>query len=899
MARRNLPRVRGLFLLLGMGLVFASGLLAAEGPGSWLGLSLEEALRELGARGVRVVFTSRLVRPEMRVDREPTALEPREILHQLLAPHGLTVEEKAGGTLVVVPVVVPAGEGDEDARVLTGVVRSRDTSEPLGGVLIRALETGLAVRTRANGTFALRGLAPGTYTLEARLQGFVVEQKEGILVGMGAAPAVSFSLPPAPFLHDEIVVRPSELSLFRQEPAAPLSLSRDEIESLPHLGGDLFRALSVLPGTAANDRTAQFHLRGGRRDEVQILLDGQEIYEAYHLQDFDNALSILPASGLDGASLSTGAFPADHGDRMGGVLDLTTSLASRQRWTRLSLSLLNAAALAGGPFGQERGSWFASGRRGSTDLADRILGQEDPAFWDLFTKARWQLDGNNELRAHLLRADDRLDFRGLVNGDAKDLNTKYRSSYFWLTHGSSRGERLLVETTLSGSRIRRDRRGAEDEVEQTLEVADRRRTDVLGLRQAWDFQATPEHSLRWGFEARRYQAEYDYFQRSEPDFVLTADHIEPRPGLVDFARRFRGEHLGAYFTGRFSPAFSAPAFAGSGRSPLTLELGLRYDRHTLTDDTLLSPRINAAWRLGEASVLRAAWGLFFQSQRPYELAVQDGESHLARAERSEQWLFGYERLLSARPEAPLRALRIEVYRREIRDPRPRYENLFEPVNLFPEVEPDRVRIVPEHSRAEGVEVVVRGALGSRGSWWANYAWATTEDRIGGETVRRMIDQPHTVNLNLGLYLGASWHLNLAWRFHTGWPTTPVSSGTLENEAGEDEAGENEAGENGAGEITVVPVLGRLNSARLSDYHRLDLRLSRRWRPGSGTSERDAGSARSGGKGVLTFFVDIQNLYDRKNLAGFDLSIDEQRGALIIAEENWTGIFPSLGISWEF
>ena len=46
-----------------------------------------------------------------------------------------------------------------------------------------------------------------------------------------------------PYVHDEIVVRSSELSLLDEEPVASVSLTR-EIEKLPHLAGP-FRAFSL------------------------------------------------------------------------------------------------------------------------------------------------------------------------------------------------------------------------------------------------------------------------------------------------------------------------------------------------------------------------------------------------------------------------------------------------------------------------------------------------------------------------------------------------------------------------------------------------------------------------------------------------------------------------------
>lgn len=79
--------------------------LPAQGRGTaprWVGLSLSEALDELRARGLRIVYSSDLVRPEMTVRLDPGDGPPHEILRNLLGPHGLAAEVGPGGTVLVV-----------------------------------------------------------------------------------------------------------------------------------------------------------------------------------------------------------------------------------------------------------------------------------------------------------------------------------------------------------------------------------------------------------------------------------------------------------------------------------------------------------------------------------------------------------------------------------------------------------------------------------------------------------------------------------------------------------------------------------------------------------------------------------------------------------------------------
>jgi outer membrane receptor protein involved in Fe transport len=295
--------------------------------------------------------------------------------------------------------------------------------------------------------------------------------------------------------------------------------------------------------------------------------------------------------------------------------------------------------------------------------------------------------------------------------------------------------------------------------------------------------------------------------------------------------------------------------------------GVRYDRHTATRDDLLSPRVNLAWRWGERSVVRGAWGRFYQSQRPYELQVEDGESSLRKAELAEHWVLGFETLL--KPNRPgYDAVRVELFRRDVADPRPRYESLLEPLNFFPEIEPDRVRVAAERSTAGGIELLLHGTRSARFDWWLAYSYSRAEDRLAGRRVPRSLDQPHTLALDLNFQLASPWSLNLAWRYHTGWPTTPIEARSVSDPEDPEE---------------FVAVFGPLNSARFPPYHRLDLRASRRWNVHSGR---------------LTFFVDVQNLYDRQNLAGFDVHPGEAPGLVALEAEHWSGIFPSLGITWE-
>jgi hypothetical protein len=76
------------------------------------------------------------------------------------------------------------------------------------------------------------------------------------------------------------------------------------------------------------------------------------------------------------------------------------------------------------------------------------------------------------------------------------------------------------------------------------------------------------------------------------------------------------------------------------------------------------------------------------------------------------------------------SLRFEIYRKEIRSLQPRFENLFDPLVVLPEVRPDRVRIDAGAALARGAELMLSqrrrdGAL----RWWASYTWSEVFDSL--------------------------------------------------------------------------------------------------------------------------------------------------------------------------
>ena len=271
----------------------------------WKGMTLQQALARLNEHGVAVVFSTALVLPEMRVDREPGAESPRGVLNEILEAHGLAVHEGPGGRLVVVRVpdelpfrVHPgpshpwraAGGRSHGYELKSSVQRSRQKPDE-------------------KGWFDFFRIPVGQYSVVAKGAGVVPQLIDGIVVEEGEVARVDFDLVSASTFLSEIVVTPSHFRILEEQAENRQFLSREEVSQMPHVADDLYRAVKRMPGASGGDVSAQFNVRGGATDEMLVILDGMEIYEPFHLKDFQNIFSTVDAEAIGGVDFLTGRFP--------------------------------------------------------------------------------------------------------------------------------------------------------------------------------------------------------------------------------------------------------------------------------------------------------------------------------------------------------------------------------------------------------------------------------------------------------------------------------------------------------------------------------------------------------------------------------------------------------------
>lgn len=652
---------------------------------------------------------------------------------------------------------------------------------------------------------------------------------------------------------ENFVVTPGHYQASNASVTSPLVISSETLKALPQFADDLYRSIGHFPGVAVDDYSARFWVRGAPHEQILTRLDGVDLLEPFHFKDFDGSLSIVDPSSVDRFTLHTGGFTSEFGNASAAVIEFDTDAVSASRLRSTVNGSLTGFRLANeGTFAQGQGEWLVAGRLGLPELTLAMLDDSKVKadYHDLRGKVAYQLNSQHRLSLNFLRSDDHLRFQ---EANEPLLTSSYQSNYLWARLLSDWNPVLHSETILSATGLDTLRRGDGLLSPLTqLHLRDRRELRRLQLRQDWSYTATNDLYIRGGFEIQHDSCSYDYTRFRQQEFISSDGNLAVSDESVAHHLKPTGNEFGLYLTPRIRVL-----------SDWIIEPGVRFDRSSIDHAYEVSPRFNSSKTFGLTTV-RLGWGLYRQRQDLSQVGVADSDLAFYPSERTEQRTFSIERAFGSYQ------FRVEAYDRRSKNPRPHYENLEDGQDTFLEIRPDRIALKPTESRANAVEL----NLSRRTRHFdisGNYTLSKTEEKIVGHWTSRSHDQRHALGLNVVYTPNERWRYAASWQYHTGWAKTDISYGlaTLAD-----------------GRQVLVSHSDGLYNARLPAYHRLDLRVSRRFRWGNKTGE---------------IYLDLNNAYNHENLIGYTPSVQVQKGGVVVSREAETQfpILPNLGFSLEF
>ena len=485
--------------------------------------------------------------------------------------------------LVTAPIPALAQQNEaqqtEARGTVQGMVLDAGTGTPLSRVLVAdvtAGEGGPSAVTGGDGRFEMAVLA-GVRRLRASVVGYSVAERAVTVV---AGKVVEMTIPLAGGTGYSEAVTVTADRFRSADPGAPAQqvLGSADIQNLRGvLADDPLRAVQVLPGVATgDDLRSEFTVRGSSFSHMHLTLDGFTTPYLLHAiravedESSSGSVAMINSDILQDVALVSGGYVQRSGNRTGASVEFNVRSGSRERpQVRAAVSGTGVSLVVEGPLPGRRGSWLVSARQSYLDLViERLVDdQVQFGFSDAQAKAVYDLSPSQRLHFTVLAGRSRLkEPEDQIDGN--DLYVGLNASALGIGRWQWTGARSVVSAGVMGgvNRFSNETIGGID--------LDRGREQQVSARFDARHQLSPAIELEGGGEVD----------------VLDESRWRQRPVtsttyrvINDYAGE--GTRLGVYGSARWTVA-----------PWLTVLPGVRVDHSSLTDDSTVSPWLQAVWR---------------------------------------------------------------------------------------------------------------------------------------------------------------------------------------------------------------------------------------------------------------------------------------------------------------
>lgn len=758
--------------------------------------------------------------------------------------------------LLAVAGILTGNVAQVSAQSTPGAIRGRvfdaDTKQPLVAANVMLLGTTMGAFSTADGSYVMPNVPPGSYIVQFSFMGYQNVIRPDVIVGPGRSIQVDAELKTEILTTETVVVTAGYFKQDDSQPVSGFGLNAEEVRRAPGSAGDISRVLQALPSTAQMmDNANDLFVRGGSPFENGFFIDHIQVPNINHfpvLGATGGPIGMVNVEFIEDVRFSAGGFSAAWGDRLSSVIDIDFREGNHDKTeTRIEVNMAGFGATVEGPLANNRGTWFVAARRSFLDLiAGAISTGVAPNYGDLHAKATIDLGPSD--RISLLGLGG-LSSIAYIRSDAEDNSMSSFGDYtarqgtvgmswrhLWQNRGYTVNALSMAATNSQDDWFRTttgDSAAGSDNIESAVR-----------FRNFNHLQLAPGRKIEFGVEAEFTRADYDYYFKAYTDRLGNSV-----PGL-ELNDIFHGTRLGAFVSHIWNPA-----------ERLTLTLGLRADHYAEGNETALSPRVAASFRISDTTRLNGAAGIYHQ-RLPSVILSQDPVFESLHQPRATHLIIGIDHELS-----PSTRLTLEAYRKN-------YDRLpLEPSDPTLFVVDDGtsmsrfrryVDLVDEgEATSTGIEALLQKKLATDIYGLVSAALFRSRYRdINGTWRDRTYDNRYLFNVVGGYKPSHKLEISARWGIAGGGPYTPfdVALSTAAN----------------SGIIDT----SRMNGERYPAYHTLNLRVDRRF-----VYKQSS----------LTLSFSLWNVYNRQNVAFYHWDeIENKRGTMY----QWS-FFPIVGMEWEF
>jgi hypothetical protein len=765
---------------------------------------------------------------------------------------------------------------------LRGQVLDEATEAPCPGAMILIVGSTLGAAADAEGRYRIESVPAGIYNVRFVMLGFESRIVNSVVINPGLTTWQKIMLKPTVLKGEGVNVTAGFFHDAKDAVVSNKSMDYEEIRVDAGSAEDIQRVVQALPAVvSAGDQENEIIVRGGMYGENLFMMDNIEIPNPNHF-GYQGAgggpINMINTQFVRQVDFYAGAFPARYGDKASSVLDISLRDGDRKRTTgHAYMGMAGAGLMVEGPIVGGRGSYILSARKSFLDLIISSTGLTAvPKYYNLQGKATYDFGGNDQLIVNGIYGNDRIHITGDEKksgysrgaDDVISLSHQYAVGATWKhLYGDKGFSKITLSQTLNHWNQYVHHGGGKLYTNVSTETENT-------LKGEWTLVPANRLELNFGGHVKSIPFNIDVY--ADPDTVYHYDYPAD-PGRRD------GVFLTypPYIRDNKTTSAKEAAFGHVKWHPwdrMTMTAGLRVDRFDYTKKHAVDPRLGLSYALTRNTNLNFALGR--HSQAPaYILVTSHPDNRGLDYKRTEQAVFGVECLF----RDDIRGT-AEIFYKD-------YKNVPIPVgdlSTDPYMDSEGRYVNKGRGYAKGVELFLQKKMTRKYHYTVSYSYSIAKGR--DPRYDKPFDWDFDYRHVFTLMGGAQWDLRngewyqrfrrtlffkcfawllpmadqmevaLRWRYLGGRPYT---------------------------EYTYVPQFRRWildpatprNAVRFPPYHRLDLRLDRRFMFNGWN---------------LVAFLDVMNVYGRDNIWNYTYNSDGTREKVLQFQ-----VFPVGGVTVEF
>ncbi len=200
---------------------------------------------------------------------------------------------------------------------IAGKVTDAESGEPLPGTNVYIEGMPLGAATDYEGDYIILNVPPGEYTVSAMIVGYQEMKITGVNVSIDQTRRIDFALQSTVMETEAIVVEAEQPLVQKDLTATAAAVSAQEIAAIPV--ESLQDVLQLQAGIVV-DANGEFHIRGGRSNEIAYFVDGVSVSDPFS----GNIAVNINQEAIQELKVISGTFNAEYGKVMSGIVEVVT-----------------------------------------------------------------------------------------------------------------------------------------------------------------------------------------------------------------------------------------------------------------------------------------------------------------------------------------------------------------------------------------------------------------------------------------------------------------------------------------------------------------------------------------------------------------------------------------------